>query len=155
MPNLKRGKGEKIQIGLEKTFKWKVKLILISLLAVLGFDLLLHAGLLARVYVRESPALLGAENAFYRIPFGYLSYLIIVVLIFWILSRFGSTIGKKGYGQASGSEHRHKPLSRWGCILLQRLTSIYCSGGAWGRRLSSVSPEGLSGRHFPVLLSRN
>ena len=74
------GTKKKRKIGHEKTLKWRVELILISWLAVLGFDFLLHAGLLARVYARESPALLSAEHAFYRIPFGYLSYLILVVL---------------------------------------------------------------------------
>ena len=90
------GTKKKRKIGHEKTLKWRVELILISWLAVLGFDFLLHAGLLARVYARESPALLSAEHAFYRIPFGYLSYLILVVLIFWVLSRFGVNDWKKG-----------------------------------------------------------
>ena len=42
----------------------------------LGFDLFLHAGLLAHLYVEPSPFLLPPEEAFRRIPFGYLTFLI-------------------------------------------------------------------------------
>ena len=76
---------------------WKVGLILISWIAFLGFDFLLHAGLLAKMYSRTNPALLNAELAFYRIPFGYLSFLVFVVVVYWIFSRIGINEWKKGF----------------------------------------------------------
>ena len=66
---------------------WKVDLILISWMTILGFDFLLPAGLLAKMYARPNSALLNAEQAFYRIPFGYLSPLVFVVIIYWVFSR--------------------------------------------------------------------
>lgn len=76
---------------------WKVGLILISWIAILGFDFLLHAGLLAKMYTRPNPALLNAELAFYRILFGYLSFLVFVVVIYWIFSWIGINEWKRGF----------------------------------------------------------
>jgi hypothetical protein len=58
-------------------------------IASLGFDLLLHAGLLARIYTEPSPFLLGPEEAFRRIPLGYLTFLILTVALYWLLRRLG------------------------------------------------------------------
>lgn len=55
----------------------------------LGFDLLLHGGLLARVYARQEPFLLPADEAFARIPLGYLAFLGLTVALYWLLSRLG------------------------------------------------------------------
>jgi hypothetical protein len=52
-----------------------------------GIDLFLHGGLLARLYVEPSPFLLPAEVAFRRIPFGYLTFLILTIALFWLLRR--------------------------------------------------------------------
>ena len=60
---------------------------LMALLAVLGFDLFLHGGLLARLYVSETPFLLPAAEAFRRIPLGYLSFAILIVLLEWLVIR--------------------------------------------------------------------
>lgn len=54
-----------------------------------GIDLFLHAGLLARLYAEPSPFLLPAEDAFRRIPLGYLTFLILTVGLFWLLRRLG------------------------------------------------------------------
>ena len=51
----------------------------------IGFDFFLHGGLLARIYTQESPFLLSAENAFLRIPLGYLSFLILCALLMWLI----------------------------------------------------------------------
>lgn len=65
----------------------------------LGFDLLLHAGLLAKLYVDASPFLLPPEAAFGRIPLGYLSFLVLTLSLYWLLSRLGVR------GVASGLRH--------------------------------------------------
>jgi hypothetical protein len=55
----------------------------------IGFDAFLHAGLLARFYVEPSPFLLGPEEAFRRIPLGYLAFLIVTLALYWLLHRLG------------------------------------------------------------------
>jgi hypothetical protein len=61
--------------------------VFLSWLAVLGLDFLLHAGILARLYQEPSPFLLSPEQAFKLIPLGYLSFLLVSVLIVWLLLR--------------------------------------------------------------------
>ncbi len=70
----------------------------------LGFDLLLHAGLLARLYVEPSPFLLGPGDAFRRIPLGYLTFLILTLSLYWLLGRLGVRGAGAGfrYGAAAG-----------------------------------------------------
>lgn len=65
----------------------------------LGFDLFLHAGLLAQLYTEPSPFLLQAEVAFRRIPLGYASFLVLAVALYWLLLRLGVR------GVASGFAH--------------------------------------------------
>jgi hypothetical protein len=85
------------EIGvIEKSSFWKVGLIITSWMAILGFDFLLHAGLFASIYTRSNPALLNAEQAFYRIPIGYSSFFVVVIVIYWLLSRIGINEWKKG-----------------------------------------------------------
>jgi hypothetical protein len=67
---------------------WSV--LLLTWLAMLGFDFFLHGGLLARLYVEESPFLLAPEGAFRLIPLGYLSFLLIALLLVWLLVRLGT-----------------------------------------------------------------
>ncbi len=55
----------------------------------IGFDVFLHAGLLARFYVEPSPFLLAPEEAFRRIPLGYLAFLILTLALYWLLRRLG------------------------------------------------------------------
>jgi hypothetical protein len=62
---------------------------LIAWLAVIGFDFLLHGGLLARLYSEPSPFLLPPEQAFARIPLGYLSFLVFQVFLVWLIVRLG------------------------------------------------------------------
>ena len=53
----------------------------------IGIDLFLHGGLLARLYVEPSPFVLPAEEAFRRIPLGYLAFLTLTIGLFWLLRR--------------------------------------------------------------------
>ena len=50
---------------------------------MIATDFLLHAGILADLYTRDSPFLLSADQAFIRIPLGYLSFLILTILLFY------------------------------------------------------------------------
>jgi hypothetical protein len=71
----------------------------------LGVDFFLHGGLLARLYVEPSPFLLGPEDAFRRIPLGYLAFLILTSGLYWLLGRLhasGSWAGFR-YGAAAGA----------------------------------------------------
>lgn len=62
-------------------------LTFIAWLSMLGFDFLLHAGLLAGLYVQPSPFLLPPLTAFALIPVGYLSFLLLAVLLVWLMIR--------------------------------------------------------------------
>ncbi len=62
-----------------------------------GFDLFLHAGLLARLYIEPSPFLLSAQEAFRRIPLGYLSFLTLTAGLFWLLRRLGVRGSASGF----------------------------------------------------------
>ncbi len=72
-----------------------VKIGLLAWLAVIGFDLFLHAGVLASLYSEPSPFLLPPEEAFRLIPLGYLSFLVLIVLLIWLMPRL-SIVGWKG-----------------------------------------------------------
>ena len=54
---------------------------------MLGTDLILHAGILARAYATPSPFLLPPERAFALVPLGYLSFLILSGLLVWLTLR--------------------------------------------------------------------
>lgn len=71
----------------------------------LGFDLFLHGGLLARFYVEPAPFLLGPEDAFRRIPLGYLAFLVLTLALYWLLSRLGVRGAVAGfrYGASAGA----------------------------------------------------
>ncbi len=58
-------------------------------IAMIGVDFFLHAGLLARLYTEPSPFLLPPLRAFALIPLGYLSFLVMAVLILWLARRLG------------------------------------------------------------------
>jgi hypothetical protein len=62
-------------------------LTLIAWLAMLGFDFLLHAGLLAELYLQPDPFLLPPLTAFTFIPIGYLSFLLMAILLVWLMIR--------------------------------------------------------------------
>ena len=66
------------------------RLIGVTLLAwvgVLGFDLFLHGAILSSFYTGESSFLLQPLEAFRRIPWGYLSFLIITIFLAWLIAK--------------------------------------------------------------------
>ena len=68
----------------------------LSWLAVLGIDFFFHAGLLADLYTESVPSMLAPEDAFKLIPLGYLSILIQVVLLLWLIVRLDIQTGRDG-----------------------------------------------------------
>ena len=70
---------------------------LLSWLAMIGIDFFLHAGLLARFYVKPSPFLLPPEEAFRLIPLGYLSFGFLEILIFWLMFRLKIIGSNRGF----------------------------------------------------------
>lgn len=71
----------------------------------IGFDLFIHAGLIARLYLEPSPFLLPPEVAFRRIPLGYLAFLGLTLGLYWLLRRLdvkGALAGFR-YGVTSGA----------------------------------------------------
>jgi hypothetical protein len=84
---------------------------------MLGVDFLIHGGLLASLYSQSSPFLLPPLEAFRRIPIGYLSFLLIAVLLLWLMVRIGVAGWRDGlvFGLKLG-------LLTWGAILLGMLS---------------------------------
>ena len=50
----------------------------------IGVDFLLHGGVLASHYAKPSPFLLELQEAFRRIPLGYLAFLILTLGLYWL-----------------------------------------------------------------------
>jgi hypothetical protein len=69
---------------------------LLAWLAMIGVDLLLHAGVLAPLYDWDSPFLLSPTDAFVRIPAGYLAFGILAAAIVWLLPRLGVRDARSG-----------------------------------------------------------
>lgn len=63
----------------------------------LGVDLLLHGGLLASHYVEPNPFLLDPHEAFRRIPWGYLTFLILTIALYWLIRRLGVRGAASGF----------------------------------------------------------
>ncbi len=61
--------------------------VLAAWLLALGFDLFLHAGLLADLYQRGSPFLLEPAEAFRRIPLGYAAFLAMTAMLYALFVR--------------------------------------------------------------------
>ncbi len=73
-----------------------VLLTLIAWTSMLGIDFLLHAGLLAELYLQPSPFLLPPLTAFTLIPVGYLSLLLLTVLLVWLMMRLNLSGWRQG-----------------------------------------------------------
>ena len=75
-----------------------VSLVAAAWVLALGFDFLLHGGLLARLYAGESAFLLPPEAAFARIPAGYLTFLLLTVGLLWLFRRLDVRGWREGAG---------------------------------------------------------
>ena len=131
----------------------------LALVAVVGFDLLLHAGALSRLYSQQTPFLLPAESAFRRIPLGYASFALLVVLLEWLIVRLGREGLRQGavfglqlggllwfslaLGLASISTARPSLLVGWA---VGQTIELGVAGAVVGKGLVSVSLRGLTWR---------
>ena len=90
-----------------------ISLVMAAWVLSLGFDFFLHGGLLARIYMRESPFLLDPMTAFVRIPAGYLAFLLLTAGLMILLRTLGVRGWKDGgkVGVAVG-------LFLWGTMAL-------------------------------------
>ncbi|MHB1134535.1 MAG: hypothetical protein ACYC4L_19350 [Chloroflexota bacterium] len=132
-------------------------LIALSWLAMLGFDFFLHAGLLAGLYLAPSPFLLPPLEAFRRIPLGYLSFLLLAILLVWLMVRLRLSGWRAGliFGLQLGA-------LTWGALVLGLLSiatadAPLLAGWLAGQTLElglagAVAGSGLAGTSFRRLL---
>lgn len=74
-----------------------IRLVLLSQLAVIGFDLFLHAGILSPFYQDPGDFLLPAETAFKLIPLGYLAFALLNIMLVWLMLKIGLQGIKAGF----------------------------------------------------------
>ena len=77
-------------------FVKSLKIGILALAAIIGFDLFLHAGILSPLYSEPSPFLLTPEESFRRIPIGYLSFAILTALLVWLMVRMSMQGWRRG-----------------------------------------------------------
>jgi hypothetical protein len=94
-----------------------IKLTLLAWLAMIGVDFLLHAGVLARLYLEPSPFLLTPQRAFALIPVGYLSFLVLAFFLVWLMAR----LGVEGW-RAGGAFGLQLGALAWGALTLGLLS---------------------------------
>ena len=99
--------------GVRLSLRALILLILLGWLSMIGFDFFLHAGVLTRLYLTPSPFLLPATSAFRLIPIGYLSFLILALLLVWLMTRLQITRAWPGvvFGLQLGG-------AMWGALVL-------------------------------------
>lgn len=73
-----------------------IELVLLAWLSMIGIDIFLHAGLLAPLYAKSSPFPLPPERAFDLIPIGYISFLLLAILLVWLMVELGHVGWRKG-----------------------------------------------------------
>jgi hypothetical protein len=71
--------------------------VLLCWFSMIGFDFFLHGGLLTMFYTEPSPFLLPLEKAFRLIPLGYLSLLLLAVLLVWLRLRLDVRRWRDGF----------------------------------------------------------
>jgi hypothetical protein len=80
----------------QKNRRRYVQLTLLVWAAMIGVDFFLHGGVFAAIYDQVSPFLLSAEDAFRRIPLGYLALLATSALLVWIFNQASIRGWRKG-----------------------------------------------------------
>jgi len=93
-------------------------------LSMIGCDFLLHGGLLATFYVQPSPFLLPLKQAFRLIPLGYVSFLLLAILLVWLMLRLDVRGGRGGiiFGVKLGA-------LIWGALVLGLMSISTASAG--------------------------
>ena len=69
------------------TRKRLIQVTLITWLAVVGYDLLMNAGLMAPFNNWQLPGFLSPVKMFQYIPLGYAAFLLYVILLLWLMLR--------------------------------------------------------------------
>lgn len=87
--------------------------VLIAWFLSLGIDLFLHGGLFARLYLTSSPFVLPADQAFRRIPLGYLTFLLLTAALFWFCRRLDVRGIRAGWTHGIGLG-----VVLWGALVL-------------------------------------
>jgi hypothetical protein len=137
----------------------QIRVGLLALLAIVGFDLLLHAGVLSPLYSRPTPFLLESAVAFRRIPLGYASFALLVLLLEWLMVRqritgvrrgavFGLQFGSLvwvGLALGLASITTARPVLLLGWAVGQSL-EFGLAGAVVGAGLASTSLRGLTWR---------
>jgi hypothetical protein len=96
-----------------------IKFTLLAWLTMIGADFLIHGGLLSCLYQQESPFLLPPERAFALIPVGYISFLLLAVLLVWLMLRLSLQGWRSGaiFGLQIG-------MLIWGSLVLGLLSIV-------------------------------
>ncbi len=90
-------KEEKSSVSVALSSKRYIVTGLMSWLAMIGFDFFLHAGLLSKLYLTSSPFLLPPDQALRHIPLGYISFLLLDILLLWLMIRLKTFGWQKGF----------------------------------------------------------
>ncbi len=141
---------------METSKRVKIGIIFAGWLAMVGFDLFFHAGVLAKFYTQPSPFLLSPEDAFIRIPLGYISFLFLALLLYWIMQRLDIRDLKNGlkfgliFGCFMGG------ASSIGLFSISTISISLVTGWWLGQMLElgivgAVIGLGLSGKQFRIL----
>lgn len=95
------------------SWRKRLRLIFLAWFTMIGFDLFWHAGVAADIYARPDPFLLAPERAFVLIPVGYLSFLLLALLLVWLALQVGVDSARAGatFGLKLGA-------LTWGALLL-------------------------------------
>ena len=88
-------------VGWPAGLRGDLGLILAAWFATLGFDFLLHGGLLAHLYRGGGSFLLPAAEAFRRIPLGYASFLVLAGLAWWLCRVLDLSGWRRGFAAGS------------------------------------------------------
>lgn len=142
-----------------------IRIGLLGWLVVIGFDLFLHAGVLASLYRDPGPFLLASDKAFKLIPLGYLSFAILIAFVEWLMVRmkisgamagfrFGIISGmfiwlSLGLGLASISSAPLSLLAGW---TLGQAVELGLAGAVMGAGLGAESLRGISFRTVIVFV---
>ena len=102
--------------------------VILTWLAMLAVDLVLHAGLLSGFYVAGGSFLLSPADAFVRIPAGYAAFLVLAIALVWLIGRLNAVGVRNGamVGLLGGAV-------TWGALVL----------GLWS--ITTASPGLLAG----------
>lgn len=78
------------------SIKRLIGVTLLAWIGIIGFDFILHGGILSSFYVQDSSFLLPPLESFRRIPFGYLSFLITTSFLVWLIAKLDMRGWRRG-----------------------------------------------------------